>query len=77
MAYIDKKEIVWVRYYLEDDVNLEDVNTTDAVLSLIDECYDSEVLDDTFSDLTVENNDGAATVELYDDDGFLIFDNGK
>jgi hypothetical protein len=36
-----------------------------------------ETLYDTSEDMTVEDNDGQSTVELFDDNGNAIFSNGK
>lgn len=76
MAYIDKKITIWERYFLPEDTDLSDVTTEeDAEQLIIDNLTDYELLLETSEDLSVEKNDGAPTIEVYDDDGFIVFEN--
>lgn len=76
MAYIDKKVTIWERYEIPEDIELIDFSDEDDVNGFIHEHFlCSELLLETDYPLTVEENGGASTVEVYDDFGELIYNN--
>ena len=77
--YVDVKESMWTRYYIDDedfDVNnLADIE--EGLYEVMANSYDPEPLYDTADSMTIAENDGFSTVELYDDNHNLIWSNGK
>lgn len=70
--------------YQEEQFYVEAKSKEEAIKEVLEdpENYDNhtndyEYLYETVSNLSVENNDGFSTVELYDDDDNLIWSNGK
>ena len=89
---ICKKQTVWVDYYVPDfceaDVRqmIADGKTVDEIKDYIreqcelkEEYYPSEgVIDGSYESVTPEENNGFATAEIWDDnEGFVIYHNGK
>ncbi len=76
MAYIDIKKIVWERFEIEDDIIVPEFSTEDEVEEFIsDNNLYGEFLYDTVTDMTIDQNEGASTIEVYDDQGELVFNN--
>lgn len=85
--YVDVKVTVWQRIKLNED---EDVSAEDVIEKLkLHEPWlgflwneekfsiDWDTITDTEEHMTVEENGGCSTVELYDDDGKLLWENEK
>ena len=77
--HLDYKCIVWRRIHIPDDKNdkgyiLEKLKQGAEPL-FTDAEY--ETLYDTSEDMTVEENGGSSTIELFDFEGELIFKNGE
>lgn len=77
--YLDYKCTVWRRIHFS-----EKQNDVDKILEDIKGGYHPDIVDaeyetlyDTSEDMTVEENGGSSTIELYDDDNKLIFKNGE
>lgn len=88
MSHIDVKCTVWNRYQLPDDFDIEKAKELlkqgASVETVIDELTDGqfgdngleyETLHDTECDMTPIQNEGAATIEFYNDEDELIYDN--
>ena len=79
MPYIDIKETIWRRYKYTNNVDIDNLIEkikNDDIICIGDEGFiKQELMLDTVEDLTVEENDGEATIELYDDNDWLVYDN--
>lgn len=77
MMYVDIKQTMWRRFYIDEEAPIiEDINNEDEVMRYIEDyCYDSETLYETIEDLQIKENNGEATIEVYDDNGDIIWDN--
>ena len=79
MMYVDIKQTMWRRFYIDEEapeLKSLDVVTENKIMQHInDYCYDSEILYDTIEDMTADENYGEPTVELYDDDNNLLWNN--
>ena len=77
--YLDYKCTVWKRIHIPDDNNNKEYildKLKEGVEPLFTDA-EYETLLDTSEDMTVEDNDGFSTIELYDEDHEIIFKNGK
>lgn len=79
--YLDVKVTAWQRIKLDDDATKERVINhlkENSHSSLFDDgiAYDYETLTDTEEQVTVEDNKGFSTLELYNEDGELLWANG-
>ena len=74
--YIDRKYTIWERTYYPKSVTNEELKAAidSNTLYKLDELYSEEIGD--IEPLSVANNNGEATVELYLDDN-LIYANNK
>lgn len=77
--YLDYKCTVWRRIHFS-----EKQNDVDKILEDIKGGYHPDIVDaeyetlyDTSEDMTVEENGGSSTIELYDFEGELLFKNGE
>jgi len=77
--YLDYKCTVWRRIHFS-----EKQNDVDKILEDIKGGYHPDIVDaeyetlyDTSEDMTVEENGGFSTIELFDFEGELIFKNGE
>jgi hypothetical protein len=82
MPYIDEKVTVWRRTYFADDRTkiLPKLQEGYTVNGLIDEGFmfgGSEYDSETEDFIQVEDNDNYSTIEFYDDDGALLYQNGE
>ena len=87
--YIDVKTTVWERFHFEDDMDMNkiiDILKTaligiEPIELLVDEellFQESETLAETSVYMTVEENSGYSTIEVYTKDNTeSIWDNGK
>jgi hypothetical protein len=81
MAYkynIDEKVTIWRRYNMYIEANSKEEADLKAKKILSEESfteYDSELLYDTEVNMTVDENSGNSTVELFDINNNLIEDN--
>ena len=85
--YIDQKVTIWTRVKFdenEEDLKnriLEKLNSGATVNDILDNDelgdIEFETLHETSEDLTIEQNEGNATIEFYNHEGELIFDNSK
>jgi hypothetical protein len=85
MAHLDFKISSWKRIYIPDD-KVEEVieklknGDVDTPYDLVEEegiYFNPSGHDEECEEpLTVEENDGASTQELYDNDGNIIYKNG-
>ena len=79
--YLDVKVTAWQRIKLDDDATKEQVINhlkENSHFSLFDDeiAYDYETLTDTEEQVTIEDNKGFSTLELYNEDGELLWANG-
>ena len=85
MPFIDVKITTWERYYMDDSCNtnaiIEEIKTNKDFYppELVDD--DSflyyEKLDEVDEYISVEGNKGHSTIEIYNDDGKLLYQNGE
>ena len=77
--YIDVKTTVWERWYIPDDVVIPE-NEFDIQDFLDDNEFwdwENEAIIETSEWMSVDQNDGEATIEVFDENGKLICDNGE
>lgn len=82
--YADVKVTVWQRVKLNEDENVTKEKVIEAIkmngASILFEMDgtdpDWEVLVETEEYITPEENGGCSTIELYDDNGKLLWENG-
>lgn len=76
---LDYKCTVWRRIHIPDDVNDEKyiIETLKKGLEPLLEASEYETLYDTSEEMTVEDNDGQSTIDLYNSDYELLFKNEK
>jgi hypothetical protein len=82
--YIDFKITTWERIYIKDE-SLKDkivaalksgeITSADDVYEL-DKDANRELLYDVEKQMTIEDNDGFSTIEAYDEEGDLLYQNG-
>ena len=75
--YIDRKETVWYRYFIDDEDAIKNNLTEDRVVDLMGQSDRGEYLFDTGEGMNIEENDGFATIEVYDSSEKLLWANGK
>ena len=79
MVYVDIKQTMWRRFYIDEEApelkSLDVVTENEIMQHINDYCYDSETLYETIEDMTADENYGEPTVELYDDDNNLLWNN--
>lgn len=82
MGYIDFKITTWERMWFDEN-NLDKIkeiitNNKFHPLDLWDDhiIYNTETLSDTDEYMTVEDNNGLNTIEMYNDNGILVYQNG-
>ena len=77
--YLDYKCTVWRRIHIPDDKNDKEyiLEKLKQGAEPLFQDADYETLYDTSEDMTVDENGGSSTIELYDDDNELIFKNGE
>ena len=81
-GYVDVKMTVWERVYINSEESLEEVINKIYNLGTMDEIYDaitsnivdSEMMYDTSELMTPEEN-GAPTIEVYNEDCELVITN--
>ena len=78
--YIDNKVTVWQRFHFSDNADMnkliEEIKTS-GLDYVIDDNFgfeEFEILNDTEGSLTVEENDGESTIEVYKK-GEIIYSN--
>lgn len=82
MGYIDFKITTWERMWFdENDLDkIKEIITNNKFhpLDLWDDhiIYNTETLSDTDEYMTVEDNNGLNTIEMYNDNGILVYQNG-
>lgn len=77
--YLDYKCTVWRRIHIPNDKNNKKyiIEKLKQGIEPLFQDADYETLYDTSEDMTVEENGGSSTIELFNDDGELIFKNGE
>jgi hypothetical protein len=82
--YVDRKVTGWQRSHLTiEAVSKEEADMKVKEIVEDDNVYDephfveNETLFETFEQMSVEENDGQSTEELFDSDNTLILDNTK
>ncbi len=76
--YIDEKVTIWRRSFVEIKAETKEEADKKAKEIMLDEGFDgdnNELLYETECTLSVEDNDGSATIELFDSSGCMITDN--
>jgi len=70
--YIDRKVIVWVRYFLQKDVDVDTITKLLKSNNLSYEKYsdEHEILLETAEDISVKDNGDSSTLELWDGNNF-------
>ncbi len=77
--YLDYKCTVWRRIHIPDDKNDKEYilyKLKQGVEPLFTDA-EYETLYDTSEDMTVDENGGSSTIELFDFEGELLFKNGE
>ena len=85
--HVDVKITMWMRVELPEDMSKEEAIDILEKTGSVDEFFDNEELypdfqfeyvdiENTEEDMSVEENDGQSTLELYEDEE-LIWQNGK
>lgn len=77
--YLDYKCTVWRRIHIPDSKNDKEYilhKLKEGAEPLFTDA-EYETLYDTSKDMTVEENEGCSTIELFDFEGELIFKNGE
>jgi len=83
MKYVDYKATIWGRLTFSDDADMNKVieKLNDGLLPAEIACEEElkfrtfHFLDDTEEHMTPEENNGCHTIEVYDDDNKMIWDN--
>lgn len=76
--YIDQKYTAWKRYYFPDNIEVTEFEDEEQVNNFINENMIScENVDDTECDMGLDENSYEPTIEVYNDDGDLIWDNAN
>ena len=77
--YIDIKTTVWERYYIPDDVEIPKIKSGENIQDFLDDNefwdWECESLLETSEWMSVEDNGGNATMEMYDENYKIIWDN--
>lgn len=77
---VDTKETVWYRQYFDLDEEMTPQEFIEAVEQKNIESYMGEYVDDSTEQLSVEDNGGFSTIEIYKNivnPSNLLFQNGK
>ena len=87
MGRLLEKVTTWRKYHFDDSLlddfplnELGEINKDDSedIIDLVySDHYDVETLYELESTIPIEENDGFATVEIWNDDEELIYTNGK
>ena len=76
--YIDKKFSGWCRFYFPDDIDIPEFKNEDDVEEFInDHMLECENLYDTEEYMSPKDNFGEATIEVWDNDDNIIWENGN
>ena len=76
--HIDVKFTSWKRFYFPDNIEIPEFKSENEVEEFIaDNMTECENLFGCEYDMTVEGNDGESTVEVWDDNDEIIWENGK
>lgn len=82
--YIDYKTTIWQRIHLDDSLTKEQIlkildedKNTQNIGELYDQCNgtENEILYDTEEFITPKDNDGCNTIEFYDNNQNVIWNN--
>ena len=81
-SYIDIKQTTWIRVQLDENTTLNDVKNAvnlcvgdDSAIFDNLRCIGTEEQPDTREFVPATENDGQSTIEVYDENGDMIFDN--
>lgn len=79
--YIDIKHTVWERFHYKDDINIESLIETLKNYGVPlgeheDGFVECETLYDTLDEMSLEENNGLSTIEIYSNNK-LIYENGE
>ena len=81
---IDFKITTWERITVPQElqeavtkaISSEEITCADDLIEMFgDECFNEGILSDVSQQMTIEENDGNATIEVINDKGDTIFDN--
>lgn len=81
---IDFKITTWERITVPQElqeavtkaISSEEITCTDDLIEMFgDDCFNEGILSDVSQQMTIEENDGNATIEVLNDKGDTIFDN--
>ena len=81
---IDFKITTWERITVPQElqeavtkaISSEEITCTDDLIEMFgDDCFNEGILSDVSQQMTIEENDGNATIEVINDKGDTIFDN--
>lgn len=81
--YVDVKEIVWRRAHFKEGTNMEsviEVINKEGIDSIFDDelgFTENEILYDTADYIPLEDNGGDSTIEVYDNNEEIIWENGN
>lgn len=76
--YIDKKFTGWCRFYFPADLEIPEFESEKEVEEFINDYFiECENLYDTEEYMSVVNNDGNRTIEVYTDDNEIVWKNGN
>ena len=76
MSYIDKRYTICKRYYIDDSQFTEE-EIIEMGKSEEFFCYDSELMLETMDEITPKENNGYSTIEIFNDQEELIYQNGN
>lgn len=77
--YIDIKETIWTRYYIsdvEEQEVLKKLKEGELIWDISDN-IETNIMLDTAEIMEVGDNGGYATIEFYNDEGKILWDNIK
>ena len=77
--YVDIKETIWTRYYIRDVEEQEVLKKLKEGESIwdISNNVETDIMFDTAEIMEVGDNGGNATIEFYNDEGKILWDNIK
>lgn len=76
MGYIDIKFTGWGRYTFDDDeVDINQLESEKDIVEILHKCNWEEMYE-TYQDMTVSENDGMSTIEVFNENNELVWKNG-
>jgi len=73
--YVDIKYTMWERFYIDDKYSVDDIVNRINEDNLYDITYWNESIPDTSERLSIEDNDGNSTIEVFSEECNMVWDN--